>query len=763
MNSNAIKRAKIIIQGAVQGVGFRPFIFRLATDLALYGFVKNSTAGVHIEVEGNESLLHEFIQRIGTEKPTNAFIYSQETTYLDPVGFIFFKILSSENHQNKTAWILPDIATCPDCIKDIFDPTNRRYLYPFTNCTNCGPRFSIIKSLPYDRKNTSMDSFVMCEKCEEEYHNPADRRFHAQPNACPVCGPIVELQNHNGDILFTKKEAITQTIDYLNKGKIIALKGIGGFLLLVDAENEKAVNTLRLRKQREEKPFAVLFPSIHIVKNYCLISYAEKRWLQSPEAPIVLLERLGQTPIAESVAPNNPNLGVVLPYSPLLHIITHFFKRPLVATSGNLSNAPIAINNEEALTRLGTIADCFLMNNRPIVRPVDDSIGRIMAGREMVVRRARGFAPLPITIKKDLHPIMAVGGQLKNTVAIGQNKNVFISQHIGDLETPESLKTFKNACVDLPNLYDLNPQAVYHDLHPEYCSTTFAQTLKKTQFAVQHHYAHILSCMAENEIGPPVLGIAWDGTGYGLDKTIWGGEFLKITKSGFERFASFKPFKLPGGEKAIKEPRRSAIGCLYEFFESKELIAFAIKELEFTRMEISNLIRMLDKNINAPVTSSAGRLFDAVASILGIQHYNNYEGQAPMALEFAASKSNTSDVYSFNINLNSEDGFQHWIIDWVPILESILTERQIEHRNKIARKFHNTLLEINLTIAKKCGLNKVVISGGSFQNKLLSEGTIAILKTNGFLPYWHQRVPPNDGGISLGQIMASQYNYKKDN
>ncbi len=776
--ANEIVRLKVIIRGAVQGVGFRPFVFRLAANLKLNGWVLNSGQGVFIEIEGEKTKLDEFILRLQNEKPSLAYIQSLEFSFLDPIGFKDFAIKESSLSEEKSAIILPDIAICPACLEDIFDPSNRRYLYPFTNCTNCGPRFSIIESLPYDRHNTTMKKFQMCKECKAEYENPLDRRFHAQPNACPNCGPQLELWNEKGKVISRFNEALLQAVEGIHLGKIIAVKGIGGFHLIVDARNNDAVSNLRAKKHREEKPFALMFPSFEAVQQECELNNFEKRLLTSVESPIVLLHRLSanrnfKSRIAPSVAPNNPYLGVMLPYTPLHHLLLKKFGFPIIATSGNLSDEPICIDENEALQRLRGIADLFLVHNRPIVRHVDDSIARIVMERELVLRRARGYAPLPINIGTQLDEhILAVGAHLKSTIALTSSNNVFISQHIGDLETKESLNAFKNVIIDFQNMYNAKPIVIACDSHPEYISSKHAKELEIEVVEVQHHYAHITSCMAENQLEGKVLGVSWDGTGYGTDGTIWGGEFLLTDEVTFERVATFRPFLLPGGEKAIKEPRRTAIGAIYEIFgpdtfNKKEIISVQ----SFSAQELEIIKQMLHKQIHSPITSSAGRIFDVVASLIGLRQIVNYEGQAAMELEFLATelindKSLKIENYKFNIgktedkiisNKNSSDIIHQTalIIDWQPMIEGILEDINNKiTQSMISLKFHVTLAEIIIAVAKRIGKERVLLSGGCFQNKILTERCVVRLIAEGFRPYWHQRVPPNDGGISLGQIFS---------
>jgi len=766
-----IKRLHITIRGAVQGVGFRPFIYRLATDMSLKGWVLNSTHGVYIEAEGEMSLLERFQFRITSEKPPLSSIQSFESLYLDPAGFTTFEIRKSEGGNEITALILPDIAVCQDCLNEVFNPSNRRYLYPFTNCTNCGPRYSIIEALPYDRPNTTMKSFSMCDECCREYGNPLDRRFHAQPNACPACGPHVELWESSGKVTARGHEAIRLVVRAIQAGKIAALKGLGGFHLAVDARNTQAVERLRERKHREEKPLALIYPLMDDIQRDCMVSGLEEQLLRSPESPIVLLKRFsttpeGSSPVSRSVAPGNPYLGIMLPYTPLHHIILNALKFPIVATSGNLSDEPICIDEHEAIRRLGSIADIFLVHNRPIRRHVDDSIVRVMGGRELVLRRARGYAPLPIELFKRNNStekwksagasvpekILAVGAHLKNTVAVTSGHNVFVSQHIGDLETEEAFSAFKHVVNSLTTLYNIKPSVIAADMHPAYLSTSYAAGRSEPVMHVQHHYAHIRSCMAENQLEGDVLGIAWDGTGFGTDGTIWGGEFLRIDDSSYERVATFKQFRLPGGEQAVKEPRRTAIGILYEIF--KEDI-FSYKDLPTLRScsenELNIFHAMVKQGVNSPLTSSAGRLFDAVASLAGVRQFVTHEGQAAMELEFLTEQDSTDGQYLYSIT----EAEIPMIIDWTQMFTEII--REVKNNAApalISRKFHNTLASIIKDVAARIGKRKVVLSGGCFQNKYLTERTISELEKAGFQPYWHQRVPPNDGGIALGQVAA---------
>jgi len=764
-----VSRLKVTARGAVQGVGFRPFVYRLAMELGLHGWVSNSTQGVLIEVEGSRAGLETFLLRLGAERPPRSFIQSLEASWLDAAGYAGFGIRESERGGAKTALVLPDIATCPDCLREIFDPANRRYFYPFTNCTHCGPRYSIIRALPYDRGNTSMSGFALCHECQAEYDDPGDRRFHAQPNACPACGPRIEVWDGAGKVLTgsgKSEDALRTAVEALRAGAIVAVKGLGGFHLMTAAHDESAVRRLRERKHREEKPLAVMFPSTAAIREACEVSPLEERLLLSPEAPIVLLRRHAVAPtprggLASSLAPHNPNLGVMLPYTPLHHLLLSLLGFPVVATSGNLSDEPICTDELDALQRLGKIADLFVVHNRPIVRHVDDSIVRLMAGREMILRRARGYAPLPIPLPNapKNSPILAVGAHLKNTIALAVGGQAFVSQHIGDLETDAAFSAFRSVIADLEALYEAPPATVVADAHPDYLSTRFACDLAAEPASprlmqVQHHVAHVLACMAENELTPPLLGVSWDGTGYGLDGTVWGGEFFLVTDKECQRVAHLRPFPLPGGDKAVKEPRRTALGLLYAM-EGES--AFSRPDLPllgaFSSTELKAFRTMLCRRINSPLTSSAGRLFDAAASLIGLRQRTRFEGQAAMELEFAIERVETASHYPMAWMENTASPV---MLDWQPSVEALLSDlRGGTLAGVMAARFHNALVEAIVMAAKRFGHERVALSGGCFQNRYLTERAIRRLREAGFRPYWHQRVPPNDGGIALGQVAAA--------
>jgi hydrogenase maturation protein HypF len=817
-------RLRVAVQGAVQGVGFRPFVYRLATEAGLSGWVLNSVQGVLIEVEGKESALRALLNELQDCPPPRAFIQSLEHWWLDSVGYQGFEIRQSNEGGNKSVFVLPDIATCEACRRDIIEPGNRRFRYPFTNCTNCGPRYSIIESLPYDRANTTMRDFEMCPDCRREYEDPTDRRFHAQPNACPVCGPQVALWTHDGSELANACAAVIAGAEAVSNGKIVAVKGLGGFHLIVDARDEGAVRLLRERKHREHKPLALMVRNLEQAEELCEVGELEARALLSPEAPIVLMRARGGG-IAPAVAPGNPYLGVMLPYTPLHHLLMRMIDAPVVATSGNLSDEPMCIDEREALVRLGDIADQFLVHDRPIRRHVDDSIVRVVAGREMVVRRARGFAPLPVPLVSDeergtsgeglgdrdegrgtsgeesgdrddgsgfgvrgsvacdpegpsiektravapvgegisaaasgisslvprpssLHCLLAVGAHLKNSVALTLGNQAFLSQHIGDLETPQALDAFEQVIADLGALYEATPEAVACDLHPDYLSTQYARKSELPRIEVQHHLAHVLACMADNDLRGEVLGVSWDGTGLGDDGTIWGGEFIRVDDAEWERVAHLRTFSLPGGDGAAREPRRSAMGLLREIGATAP---WALAEY-FEEPEQRVVLEMLRAGANCPRTSSAGRLFDAVSALAGVCGKSRFEGEAAMMLEFAAGNAGNEPPYAIKYDPGAG------VLDWAPTIAEILDD--VANRaptSCISARFHGALAEGIVQAALSVGVDRVLLTGGCFQNRLLLETTVENLKRAGLRPYWHQRVPTNDGGIALGQAAAAAH------
>jgi len=762
-----MKRIHLEVRGVIQGVGFRPFVYRLACELGLRGWVRNSAQGVAIEVEGGEDDLGRFIERLQREPPPTAAIHQVKTAPLPATGDAEFAICHSDGEGGTEAVVAPDLAPCADCLRELRDPANRRYRYPFINCTHCGPRYTILEALPYDRPNTSMKRFALCAECEAEYRDPRDRRFHAQPNACPRCGPGLTLRDASGRPLAMGEEALKRAAHRVREGGVVALKGMGGFQLIVNACDEEAVRRLRQRKHRGEKPFALMVASLREARRLCEISPLEETLLLSQEAPIVLLSRTGEGTVAPAVAPGNPWLGIMLPSTPLHHLWMDEFGFPVVATSGNRAGEPICINDAEAILRLCGIADAFLVHDRPIVRPVDDSVVRIVAGRELVLRRARGYAPSPVRFTGPLPPILAVGAHLKNTVALGRGQNGFLSQHLGDLETAEAHAAFRRAAENLPCLYGTKVAAVACDLHPDYLSTRYAVQSGRPMHPVQHHWAHVAACMAENGLEAPVLGIAWDGSGFGPDGTIWGGEFLLAEGRSFRRAAHLRPFTLPGGEAAVREPRRSALGLLHAMFgeslwepqQEREGEKFASILANFSRAELAVLRRMLSSGgqaFNVPRTSSMGRLFDAVAALAGFCQRAGYEGQAAIELE-AAARPEVTECYPFTIL--EKTPLQ---LDWEPMIRALLADRaQSVSPAVISAKFHNMLARsaaaLALKIAEEIGNKRVVLTGGCFQNGFLTERIVTCLREAGLEPYWHSRIPPNDGGLALGQLAAAAW------
>jgi len=748
------ERLRIVIRGAVQGVGFRPFVYRLAAELRLAGWVANAPHGVVIEAEGPRAALDGFLLRLEGERPPRAVVQSLEPTFLPAQDLRGFAIRESNGAGERSALVLPDIATCPACLREVLDPRDRRHAYPFTNCTNCGPRYSIIRALPYDRARTTMAGFGMCARCRREYEDPEDRRFHAQPNACPDCGPQLALWSATGAVEATREEGLRRAAEAVRRGEVLAVKGLGGFHLVVAAEDQEAVRRLRARKRREEKPLAVLAPSFEWVAARCEVSPGEARLLRSPEAPIVLLRRKGDGGVAPAVAPGNPWLGVMLPYTPLHHLLVRAAGGPVVATSGNLSDEPICTDEREALVRLRGIADRFLVHDRPIARHVDDSVARVLLGRELVLRRARGYAPLPVLLARAVPPLLAVGAHLKNAPAFANGTAAFVNAHVGDLETSQAVAAFQAACRDLPALYGTAPAAVACDLHPDYASTRHAAASGRRVVPVQHHAAHVLACVAENQLAGPVLGVAWDGTGYGPDGTVWGGEFLRVEGGAWERVAHLRTFPLPGGDRAAVEPRRAALGLLFELLGPDALIRDDLPPLaSFAAGERRLLGQALARGVNSPRASSMGRLFDGVAALLGLRQGRQFEGQAAMELEWALEGVATDETYPFALAA----GPAPWVLDWGPMIQALLGERTRLSAGLLAAKLHNTLVAMLLAVAQRAGERRVVLSGGCFQNRYLTERAVGALRAAGFAPFWHQRIPPNDGGIAVGQILAAAY------
>ena len=744
------RRVRVEMRGTVQGVGFRPFAYRVARQMGVAGWIANSPAGVTVEAEGPPAGLSGFLAAL-RDPPSPAAVTAYVVDDLVPAGGDRFEIRESLASGERAVSVLPDLATCDDCLGELGDPADRRYRYPFITCTRCGPRYSIVEELPYDRARTSMRYFEMCAACRAEYEDPADRRFHAEPIACHDCGPQLALWDADGRVLSERDGALRAAAGAIHDGRIVAVKGIGGFHLLVDARNQAVVGRLRRRKRREEKPFAVMFPGLGAVLAVCDADAIETGLLMSPERPIVLLRRRADG-LADAVAPGDPRLGAMLPYAPLHHLLLAELGFPVVATSGNRSDEPIAIDEREALTRLAGIADVFLVHDRPIVRPIDDFVARLVAGQPMLLRRARGFAPALAVVRATPPGILAVGGHLKNTVAVTVAEGIVLGQHVGDLETPEARASHGRAIADLTTLCRVEPQIVARDLHPDYHSTHAAEALGPPVIAVQHHLAHVLAAMAEHDLSGPVLGVVFDGTGYGADGSIWGGEFLAVDGKEWRRIAHLLPFRLPGGEAAVREPRRAALGLLFAAFRREALAMSDLAPVaSFTEPERAVLARMLEGGFNAPVTSSAGRLFDGVAALLGLRQRSTYEGQAASALEWAAEGGPADAFYPMPLRAAVEPDAP-LVVDWLPALRALLADIRAGVRvGTMARAIHRGLAAAIAEVARRTGHDHVVLSGGCFQNAVLTEAAIAALGAAGVTTRWCRRIPPNDGGIALGQ------------
>jgi hydrogenase maturation protein HypF len=754
----------IAVEGTVQGVGFRPFVARLAARFAVRGWVRNDGRGVSMRIAGPAGSLDRFVAALNAEAPPAARIISlREVAGAETAGLpVGFAILASETAPTEpTAAVTPDLAICPDCRRELLTPTDRRHAYPFINCTNCGPRYSIVEALPFDRARTTMTRFAMCPGCAREYADPADRRHHAQANACPECGPQLHLQDRSGRTLATRGAAIAEAAEALRAGRIVAVKGVGGFHLMVDAANEAAVQELRHRKHREEKPLAVMFPSLDSLRAMAELGGDEEAWLTSAAAPIVLVRRRPRAPLAESIAPGNPWVGAFLPSAPVQVLLLAALGRPFVATSGNLSEEPLCTDDEEARDRLGAIADLFLGHDRPIARPVDDSVVRMADGGPIVLRRARGFAPTPLPLPDPMNAregLLCVGGHMKNTIAVTVGGQVVLSPHLGDLGNPISVAAFRRAVELLGTLHGERFARVVCDAHPDYASTRFAESLGLPVVRVQHHLAHILACLLEHGGGPRrVLGVAWDGTGYGGDGTVWGGEFIVVDRVDrtARRVAHLWPFRLPGGEAAIREPRRSALGLAHALFAGERARLEPLAALlGFRDQETATLLSMLERGVQAPVTTSAGRLFDGVAALLGLRQRASFEGQAAMDVESAASRA-AAAVAEPPMPVVDAIGGSCRVIDWRPLCAALWRERDGGDVAVLAARFHGALAASIVEVARQVGVPSVVLTGGCFQNARLLETTASALRAADFAVLQHRQLPPNDGGLAAGQALAA--------
>ena len=754
--SSVLTRKRIEVRGVVQGVGFRPYVYNLARQLGLAGHALNTSSGVTIELQGDEAEIEQFLKALRHSPPPLARIEDLSTLPQEPNGDTTFEIHASRSVDGEFAQVPSDVGTCEECWQEFGDPRNRRYRYAFTNCTNCGPRYTIVRDIPYDRPKTTMSSFRMCQQCHAEYEDPRDRRFHAQPNACPECGPQLTLAK-SGDPSSSGSADLHAVRQLLRDGCIVAVKGLGGFQLACDAENDSAIKRLRNRKRRSDKPFALMARDIQSIERFCLISDADRAALSSARRPIVILPRLGQAKISTAVAPGNSTLGVMLPCSPLHYLL--FGDSPdaepeflaLVMTSGNFSEEPIVTSNDEAWDRLQSIADWFVFHNRDIFMRVDDSVVRTFEGRERVLRRSRGFVPQVIDLGAPVKEILACGAELKNTFCLTKGHYAILSQHIGDLENYETLQFFQETLDNLQQIYRFAAEAVAYDLHPQYMSTRFALKLDfKRKIAVQHHHAHIASCMAENHLQEKVIGIAFDGTGFGTDQQIWGGEFLIADLGGFERYAHLRYVPMPGGDAAVRQPWRMALSYLRDTF-GNHLPELPQWSQRIPSNQVSIVQTMLAKGIQTIQTSSCGRLFDAIASLTGLRQEVNFEGQAAIALEMAAGATDVPDSYDFDF----EDG-EPAQFDCRPMIREIVTDLSQSHGSAyVAARFHNTIvrimLEAALRIRKTEKLERVCLSGGTFQNRFLLERSVRLLRQHGFEVYLHAAVPANDGGIALGQ------------
>jgi hydrogenase maturation protein HypF len=762
-----VTRTVIRVEGIVQGVGFRPFVYSMATRLGLTGLVGNDVDGVFAEVEGSPSAVAEFLRALERDAPPLARVERVTATRIAPLGTPSFEIVASDPVGRRRTLIAADSATCDDCLRELADPADRRFRYPFINCTNCGPRFTIVRDVPYDRPLTTMAGFPLCEQCAAEYHDPANRRFHAQPTCCPACGPRLTLLDATGKPQDTGGKpanparpdaALQLAARLLRAGRIVAVKGLGGYHLAADAASEEAVAALRARKHREDKPFAILATDLATARRLCQVDDAAASLLESPARPVVLLPRRPEADVAASVAPGNRQLGIMLPYTPLHQLLLAAVGRPLVLTSGNVSDEPIAYRDGDALERLGRIADAFLTHDRPIHTRTDDSVARAVGGRPVLIRRSRGYVPEPIRVSGGFpRPVLACGAELKNTFCLAKGRHAFVSHHIGDLENAETLQSFTEGIEHFSRLFDIAPQAVAYDLHPEYLSTKYALDLDGVDLiGVQHHHAHIASCLADNGIdgsaAGPVIGVAFDGTGYGTDGTIWGGEFLIATPADFRRAGHLAPVPMPGGAAAIRQPWRMAAAYL-----DAAGLGGAVAGLEVTRRNAARwetIIAMARRRFNAPLTSSAGRLFDAVAAILDLRDEISYEGQAAIALEQLADQKEKGAY-----GATSEPG-DPFLMNGTDLFRAATEDLKAGvAREIIAARFHNGLARLIrdgcVLLRERSGLDTVALSGGVFQNQLLLRRTVSGLENTGFTVLQHSRVPCNDGGISLGQAVVA--------
>lgn len=761
------RRVRARVRGVVQGVGFRPFVYRLATEEMLAGLIGNDTEGVTIEVEGASTGVARFLVRLGQELPPMARIDEVAVDEMEATGESGFRIVASEVHGAVSTGIPADTATCEDCLRELFDPKDRRYGYPFLNCTNCGPRFTITRHIPYDRPQTSMAAFTMCAACQAEYDDPSNRRFHAQPNACALCGPKVWLARADGQEI-PCADPMVDAVEWLAEGRVLAIKGIGGFHLSVDASNEAAVQTLRQRKRRFGKPLAVMVRDLERARELCALTAEEEALLASAARPIVLARAREGNGVAPSVAPGLPWLGLFLAYAPLHHLLLRDDRlRALVMTSANLSEEPIAIDNEEARTRLGEIADAFVLHDRAILQRCDDSVMAVVDGAPQVIRRARGYVPLGIELPMEAAPLLAVGGHLKNVFTLTRGHFAYQSQHLGDLENLTGLEFFRESLAHWMRTFEIEPKTVAHDLHPGYLSTAWAkewaEERKLRLIGVQHHHAHIAGCMAEHARTGPVIGLALDGTGYGTDGRIWGGEVLLCGYEGFERLAHFEYVPMPGGDAAIKQPWRMAFAHLWAAgFSVSEAAALAGASVQEARV----VERMIERKVNAPLTSSLGRLFDAVAAVVLGRKEVDYEAQAAIELEGVAVDEPDdveSDRFAPELHIADGVGVLQTVALWRSVVEDL---RRGESKAKVAAQFHAGIAKGLIAGAKhahkRTGISEVALSGGCLHNRRLAWLLRVGLEREGFSVYTHRKVSPGDGGLSYGQAVVAAARLRKE-
>ena len=741
----------------MQGVGFRPLVYRRATELGLAGYVANTADGLVVEIEGSEATVGRFVRDFHDELPPHARIESLDVGVVPAAGGAGFHIAPSVIAGAFSTAVPVDLATCDECLAEVFDASNRRFRYAFTSCVNCGPRYSIQHAAPYDRCRTAMAPFAMCEQCRAEYAEPGNRRFHAQINACPRCGPDLTWLNAAGAAEGSGQDALQSALTALRAGQIVALKGLGGYQLLADARNEDAVARLRTRKQRPHKPFALMVSSVAAARLLSAVDATDAGLLRGAEAPIVLLRRHQPctADVAPSVAAQSPWLGLMLPCTPLHHLLARDAGFALVATSGNVAGEPL-LYDDEAPARLQGIADGFLVHDRAIVQPVDDSVIRVACGRPLLLRRARGYAPASVPVPGIAPGIVGTGGHLKNTVAISLAGRVLVGPHVGDLDSVRGRQAHQRSLAHLAGLAGAPRIAVLaRDMHPDYATDDAGEEPVQRRVAVQHHVAHVTACMAEHGLSGPVLGVAWDGAGFGPDATLWGGEFLLMNGPLHRRIAHFRQFRLPGGLTALREPWRAALGALFAALGASALTPRHLPYLG--RLPVNDrgvVIKALEQKVNAPLTSSAGRLFDVAAALLDLCPVSSFEGQAAATLEWAADGRPAGTGYDFPVEFLAGAAAPPAVIDFRAALEALLGDRDAGiPKGEVARRWHDGLAGAVLAVARAAGVTQVALAGGCFQNRLLLERVVELLQAAGFRAYWPQRLPPNDGGLALGQVV----------